>query len=636
MANDSTSFFYWYRRYKVRAQDMNAFQGAMAETARGIGEGMLGASILKGFAVNPASGLVLAVDPGIALAASGYLEVMNSGVTLDVAAAVDPSLPTRSLVVVTPDPTDANYINSPTDPFTMVPLNQLQKSRVVLLAGTPSATPDYPAKGPNDVILCGIRAPAGVATITTSMLDFEARESIGVNSLIAQNQVRFDNRLRPYRLSPKVLGVKPSQNIGSAPQCFSYPGRLTPSLYPLTAGNFTPSDSFVNFETGVISGGDASTPTLSPVIPPSNKSVVCVVTLTQADHLNFNFGDLTGTYDQCLASIKNQVFSGPGSLPAPDGNFGIAYVILTSIGGVLSDTQVFDGRPFLGSGAAAAKFKNEVPTGVVNGSNNVFTLSTTPADPKSLSFLIDSGRLEDTDFTLNDKIVTITNPSFIPAPGQSVYASYLIYGAVSNNPSSGIPLAQFKQEVPLGSVDGSNGVFTLSSVPVDNASIDFWVDSNHLELTDFTVLGNTITITNPDFIPAIGQSVYAKYLYLGVLMGGGGGGGTSGYAPLGSKASPIVVNAASGIASTTDPLQTWFIRSPTGIQVVSKNPQISAGIAVGQVMKLKAVQSANFPVFQDGNGLSLNGMWPATGGVVDESAIELTWDGTVWSEDSRR
>lgn len=638
MANDSNVFFNWYKRYKVRAQDMTEFQEGMSENARGISEGIMGAAVLRGYEVIPNGGLSLSVGAGISTAATGYLGIINNSVTLDVTSAAASGLPCRSLVVITPDLTDSDLINSPTIPFTQVPLKQLQKAKISLISGTPSSAPDYPAKGVNDVIICGLMIPAGTAIVTTTMLDFEVRESIGVNSLIAQNQVRFDNRLRPYRSAPKILGVKPSQNIGSSSLGFSYPGRLTPSLFPLNAGLFNPQDTFVNFQTGVISGGDTTTPAFGPNIPLSNNSLVCVVTLTQQDTLKFNFGDATGTYAQCLSSIQNQIFSGPGSLPAPDGNFGIAYVILTSINGSLSDVQVFDGRPFLGSGAAAAKFQNEVPTGTIDGSNNLFTLSKTPSDPESLIFLVDGNTLEKTDFSINGPLVTITNTGFVPVKGQTVYAKYLIYGAVSNNSPSGIQAAKFKQEVPTGAVNGSNAIFTLSNVPVDNESIDFWVDENHLEKTDYTISGNQITITNPAFIPEEAQSVYVKYLYLG-FIGGGGGGGTSGYMAFGSRSAPIVINSSIGIPATSDPLQSWFIKSASGISPVTANPQIAIGSNVGQVIKIKICDGSNYPVFQDGNGLELNGLWPSTGQSPSDvvgSSIELSWDGTQWSEDTRR
>lgn len=640
MANNETGFFYWYKRYKVRAQDMTDFQEAMVETARGFSEGSMGAAVLRGFEVIPNGGLSVAISPGISTAATGFLGVINDAVTLDVTNASASGLACRSLIVITPNLVDSDTINSPNTPFAQVPLKQLQEATVKLIVGIPSATPNYPAKGVNDVIICGLNMQPSANAVSQSSLDFEVREQIGVNSLIAQNQARWDNRLRPFRSAPGILGIKPSQNpLNSEAIGFTFPGRLTPSLFPMNAGLYNPADTFVNFMTGVISGGDTTTPSFTPIVPSGNKSVICVVSLTFKDELNFNYGDATGSYDQCLSSIQNQIFTGSGSLPALDGNFGLAYVIVTSVSGSVSDIQVIDARPYFGSNAAAAKFKKEVPSGLVNGSNNIFTLSNSPSDPESLDFYVDSNLLEDADYTLNGPLVTITNPDFIPAKGQSVYAKYLIYGAISNNNSSGIQAAKFKQEVPIGSVDGVNAIFTLTSAPVDNDSLDFWVDVNHLEKTDYTIVGTTVTITNPEFIPQLGQSVYTKYLYLGFLSGGGGGGAASGYSPFGSASAPIVVNPMVGIPATSDPLQSWFVKSGGGQVPVTANPQIVAGSTVGQVLKMKVVDGSNIPVFQDGFGLQLNGIWPATGQTPDQtigSSIELSWDGIQWSEDTRR
>jgi hypothetical protein len=395
MANDSTSFFYWYRRYKVRAVDMTAFQTAMTETARGLGEGTHGAAVLRGFEVVPVSGYMLAVSGGITTAASGYLGVMNSGVVLDATAAATGALPCRSLVVTTPVLTDANTINSPTAPFNQVPLNQLQQMEVRLIPGTPALNPAYPAKGANDVIVCGIMAASGIAAITAPMLDFEARESIGANSLIAQNQVHFDDRLRPYRNSAKVMGVKPSQSTAPKPIGFAYPGRSTPSLYPLSGGLFTDADSFVDFSTGTISGGDTTSSSFTPTVPTGNGCIVCSVTLSTDDELHFSYGT-QGTLDECLDSIRNQIMSGPGSIATPDGNYPLAYVIVTSAGGSFSDIQIIDARAFLSSGGGGSTPVAEEPTGTISPGQTVFTLSQAPSSKDGTLVFID-GILIDTD-----------------------------------------------------------------------------------------------------------------------------------------------------------------------------------------------------------------------------------------------
>ena len=634
MANDLTKFFYWYRRYKVRAQDMTEFQTAMVETSRAIGEGVVGSSVLKGFSVTPVGGLVISVDPGIAIAASGYTQVLGTTIQLDVSSAATGSSPCRSLVVARPVLVNSDYINSPTAPFNSIPLRQVQSTEVSLITGIPNDNPEYPSKESNDVILCGLIIPPGTANLDTSMLDFEVRDSIGVNSLIAQNQVRFDDRLRPYRLSNSTVGIKPSQNIGSAPLGFAYPGRLSPSRYPLSGGIFIGSDSFIDFSAGIISGADTTTPSFTPTIPTGNNSIVCSVTLTLTDTLNFTYGT-EGGFAQCLMSIRNQVYNGAGSLPVQDGNFPVAYVIITSRGGIFSDVHVVDTRAFLGSGAAAAKYKREIPSGTVDGLNNSFMISTLPSDPDSLLFFVDSNILRDDQYNLNGQVITITDSAVVPAPGQGVYAIYLIYGAVTNSGVGSQTGAQFFNEIPVGTVDGVNGTFNLSNVPVDPKSLFFFVDNDVLEDTDFTLLGTTVTITNPAFIPQLGQGVYVKYLYLGILPGGGGG-GTSGYTAYGNRTSPIVIDETMGVSPTTDPLQQWFIKSLGGGQVVTASPQVVAGSRVGDKLILKAVDSLNYVYFNDGNGLDMNGNWPATGSDVAGQTIQFSWDGVYWSEDCRR
>jgi hypothetical protein len=523
MANES-SFFYWYRRYRVRAVDMTAFQEAMVETARGLSEGAFGAAVLNGFDAIPASGLSVSVGPGIAVGPSGYLDVINSTTLIDVSSPSG-SFPSRSLIVVTANLVDENFIPSPTSPFTTVPLNQAQKAQLIFIPGTPSANPEYPTKGANDTIICGVILPPNANQIIASMLDFEIRDSIGKNSEIQQNQVRFDDRLRPFRSSSKAMGLKPSQTIGSGPVGFSYPGRLIPSKYPLMGGSFSGQDSFLDFQFGTISGGDTTSPAFTPVTPSGNNSVVALVTLGVDDTVGVAYGT-EGGFAQCVASIQNQISSGAGSIPAQSGNFPLAYVIVTSFSGSVSDVQVYDARPFLGSGASATKFKQEIPSGSINGVNTVFVLSKPIADPSSLIVWIDNNPLELTDYTLNGSTINITNPALVPVAGQTVYTYYLVFGAIPNSgPGAGVSAAQFFQEVPVGATDGSNNTFILSNTPADPNSLVFWVDQDALEKTDYTLVGATLTITNPIRTPAVGQNVYAYYLYLGVIMGGGGGGG---------------------------------------------------------------------------------------------------------------
>lgn len=466
MANQA-DFYYWYRRYKVRSVDMMGFQAAMIDSFRGLSEGLLDSVVLKGFDVLPGpSGITVAVSGGIAAGASGYLQVVNSGIVLDVTAATTGTFPTRSLIVARPMPTDSNFINSPTSPFNQVPLNSLQSASVLFLAGTPSATPTFPATGANDVILAGLIVPPSTTSISQIMIDYEVRSVIGKHSLISQNQLRYDDRLRPFRLSNTLLGVKPSRGTGSAPQTFMYPGKLTPSLYPVSGGVYVAADSFYNFQTGGVTGADGTTAAFTPTIPTSNNSIVCSVTLHSNDTLAFSYG-VQGTLAQCLNAIQNQVFGvSAGSLAAQDGGFPVAFVIVSSFSGSLSDLQVFDGRAFVGSSSS-------------------------------------------------------------------------------------------------------------------------------------------------------------------------GSGSSGGFVSHGTRSVPQTITAVGGIAISTDLLQQWFVNATSGATPITANPQISNGNNVAQKVHVTIIGSTNYPVFSNGTGLKLTGTFPDPNYAADAQTLELSWDGTQWSEDSR-
>jgi hypothetical protein len=101
----------------------------------------------------------------------------------------------------------------------------------------------------------------------------------------------------------------------------------------------------------------------------------------------------------------------------------------------------------------------------------------------------------------------------------------------------------------------------------------------------------------------------------------------------GSQASPSAITAVGGIAfSGTAYFNVWFIAGNGGAVTVTANPQIGAGSSVGQLLWVIGTSATNTVTLADGNGLSLNGAW--VGG--NNSALELVWNGAVWTELSRR
>lgn len=367
------NLFNFYKRYKWTAQNFTDFQDAVVTSDRTASKGIIQAAAVEGLDVAPSGGgMAVSIDTGVAIAASGYLLALE---TADYKAFTAPvSNIKKSLLVIRPKITQVNDITKPTDPFGIVQLNQTQGCEVVIVDGTASATPTYPAKSANDVILCGVRLIAGQTVITTDDIDFSVREIPGQNAEIGQRVFVSDDRLRPYRSAYNLLGIKPAQKIGKGTRSFVYPGKGTPSIYPKDGGGlFTNSDSFLNFITGAITGGDASSSAFTPTIPTLGNSIVATVCLNTNDTINVLYGT-QGTRAQCLDAIKNQVTTGAGSINNAALSYKIAFVVITSIAGSLADIEIFDVRALGGGGSAGSGIaiewvedENAPIAGLVNG-----------------------------------------------------------------------------------------------------------------------------------------------------------------------------------------------------------------------------------------------------------------------------
>lgn len=67
-----------------------------------------------------------------------------------------------------------------------------------------------------------------------------------------------------------------------------------------------------------------------------------------------------------------------------------------------------------------------------------------------------------------------------------------------------------QQEIPTGTVNGTNVTFVLSALPYDNSSLKLKLDSRPLYITtDYTISGTTITMV---VAPAYGQQLDAEYI----------------------------------------------------------------------------------------------------------------------------
>lgn len=152
-----------------------------------------------------------------------------------------------------------------------------------------------------------------------------------------------------------------------------------------------------------------------------------------------------------------------------------------------------------GGGGGLYVNAQEVPSGAINGSNTAYTLSQTPTSDASVKLWLDGlFQRQGTDYTISGSSITMTAA---PVSGQTLDAAYT-YG--STGPSQ-------SQEVPSGTINGSNVTFTLAQTPTSNAAVSLYQDGFLMRQgTDYTISGSTITMTTA---PVSGQTLDATYTY---------------------------------------------------------------------------------------------------------------------------
>lgn len=374
----SQVIYNWFKRYNVQAADMTAFIGGLVASQRGTSEGLTGAAILEGFSVALTGGLNLTAGTGIAVGPSGYLDVVASVTPLSVPA---PTAGTRrSLIVIQPNLVPGTTIQDPVTPTQTDTLTLTQQAIVSVIAGVAANSPSYPAVPAGATVLCGIRTTTGQANLATSDIDFSVQDTIGKNSSLENAVGGNDARLQPYRQSNQLLGIRPSQIEPPLPRLFTYITPGTPSIFPKSAGLYNPADTFLNFQSGAITGGDTTTPAFTPQIPSAGNAIVATVGIAANDTIAVAFGTV-GTRAQCFAAIKNQTLAGAGGLSLPFAKL-VSFVVLTSSDGAnITELDFFDARSFSAFLASAAYPGYDVVVGGagVNGATHA-TLAAAVAD----------------------------------------------------------------------------------------------------------------------------------------------------------------------------------------------------------------------------------------------------------------
>lgn len=174
----------------------------------------------------------------------------------------------------------------------------------------------------------------------------------------------------------------------------------------------------------------------------------------------------------------------------------------------LSNLVPYDPLPPVPPATGDTLFFDDVPVGTIDGTNAVFTLTETPSPRSSLNLFKNGSRMTDgTAFSISANVITYTS-DYIPFPGDTQIAASYIYASAT--PTEG---EWVFDDVPMGTIDGTNAVFTLSETPVPATSLNFFKNGTRLtEGVAYTLSGRTITY-EADYIPQPGDShIAGSYL----------------------------------------------------------------------------------------------------------------------------
>jgi hypothetical protein len=155
------------------------------------------------------------------------------------------------------------------------------------------------------------------------------------------------------------------------------------------------------------------------------------------------------------------------------------------------------------SSSTPAFFDGEIPQGLINGSNTVFQLANAPNPVSSLS-LFRNGVLQKagSDFSLSGATITFMTAS-VPRSGDLVQASYR---TGTSGQSSFVD-----NQIPTGTINGTNLVFKLGSTPNPTSSLRLYKNGILLmQSVDYTVNGSTINFLTAS-VPASGDSLVSFY-----------------------------------------------------------------------------------------------------------------------------
>jgi hypothetical protein len=319
MALPTIKDFNFYDNYLFTALDFTTFQSYTAQQYAAATQAGSGA-VLTGLDVTGSSASMnVTVASGFAMSASG--DLMGSASSNVITLTSDPSNSKKSLIVLRPAATGVDYIPDPRNPLgPQIPLHNVMGSTVVLLDGTASATPTYPATSATDVILIGLTIPAAATGLPYS--DFDR----SVRSISFTQQKIESSYSEPYLLKNIGLSVSSASGLAS-----SGTGAMTVTMTDASGNQLSPASH------AIIAFGSANNPsssyvkrmiTSSPTVTiPASKAMAMT---TDPNELIYVWAiDNNGTVELALSGawfgtssgvVSTSNFSGLGNIGSQPGN----------------------------------------------------------------------------------------------------------------------------------------------------------------------------------------------------------------------------------------------------------------------------------------------------------------------------
>lgn len=497
--------------------------------------GSLGGSVGPGIAYD-ANGQITRIDPSSSTSKSFTLT------------AADATRPRWDLLVLQYKQTGNTPVPKPSDPISTVMLNLSDDFNLAVIPGVPGSSPAYAAKGPLDIILCGLKVPAGATTGPQVTVDLGVRE----NSEITAERIAVDPSQFTRVLDQTDTTLQDClEDIDSEVNKFF--GQLMVVPHPtistrlvVTGADVLMKDGttrsqilnnrVVNFPGAQIEFGGSGAGTIYSSDGTTQLGSFAMPSIGTNKYRWFSLAVAAGTVgadNRVSLNLTVNPADTDGSAPstAPRSSFvsglplaevtlqntasGLAPLSKSSISllQLSSNGNGVDVQP---------NFKFDDLTSAVSGTQSQFNLSSQPYNNQSLVVFLDG--VVTTDYSLSGSQITLNRS---PGLGQTLSAYYVAQG--------GSNLMGFYEE-PAGAINGANSFYTLAGKPANASSMLVFVNGLALGPSEWSLTqgssASSVTLTSA---PATGSQLIAFYLInvasLGsapiIAPGGGGAGGVS-------------------------------------------------------------------------------------------------------------